>query len=227
MAQPIIMNLQNNRVERTPCALVLDMSGSMGEVATDGGDGRAIDALNAGLQTFDGELKADNEARRRVQVLVVGVGGEARVLQEWIDASEFTPPTLTAGGATPLGQGVRVALERIEAQKVQYRANGIAYKRPWLIIMSDGAPTDDWQTVAQQCRQAEADKKVTVFSVGVGGAVLDTLAQFSTRGAQPLDRTRFGEFFVWLSASTVTVSKSAEGQQVALPPISDWATVTA
>ena len=49
------------------------------------------------------------------------------------------------------------------------------------LLISDGEPTDEWQTAAAMVQQEEARKGLSFYSVAVRGAKLDTLARFSTQ----------------------------------------------
>jgi uncharacterized protein YegL len=209
----------DNTNQRTPCVLVLDASGSM--------DGAPIRQLNKGLQTLEQQLKGNPMTALRVQLLVIGIGGydQVSVLSDWCDAIDFEAPTLEANGTTPLGLGMERALEKIEAQKRAYDANGISSTRPWIIAISDGIPTDlDWKRMAQRCRDAERQKKAVIFPIGTESADFDALGQFSNNQAKRLKGLNFNELFVWLSRSMTAVSGSAPGQQVQLPT-ADWAVV--
>ena len=88
----------DNANERTPCVLVLDCSGSM--------RGEPISQLNTGLAALEKELKDDIDASSRVQILIIKAFGkdEAVISSDWIDAMNFTAPTMEAGGLTPLGK---------------------------------------------------------------------------------------------------------------------------
>jgi uncharacterized protein YegL len=212
--------LIDNTSQRLPCVLVLDGSGSMA--------GTPVDELNAGLRLLEHELKDDDVASQRVQLLVIRFGDDDRVevLSDWKDAMDFQAPEIRANGVTPLGEAVLIALAKIEEQKERYRANAIAYNRPWLFLITDGEPTDSrWEQAAAQCRNAEQANKVVVFGVGVGQANLAKLARFSTRNPMLLQGLKFRELFVWLSQSSKTASKAAQGTNVQLPPPSDWAQV--
>lgn len=118
----------DNANERTPCVLVLDCSGSM--------RGEPIKQLNAGLKALEKELKEDIDASSRVQLLIIKAFGkdEAVISSDWIDAMNFTAPTMEAGGLTPLGKAMELALQKIEEQKCLYDSCGITSKRPWIFL---------------------------------------------------------------------------------------------
>jgi uncharacterized protein YegL len=214
------VQLIDNSEQRTPLVLVLDCSGSM--------SGEPIDQLNAGLAVLEQELKGDSIACKRVRLLVIKLGGndEAEVAGDWIDAMEFAAPALSANGTTPTGAAVDLALAKIEEEKQRFKQAGVAYTRPWLFLMSDGAPTDDWQGAAERCRQAEKANKAAVFPIAVGaGADAGTLGQFSVKGplaVKRLDGLKFRELFLWLSTSMKVVSQSRPGGQVQLPTTDNW-----
>ena len=202
---------------RTPCVLVLDTSGSMG--------GGPLAVLNAGLQIFQQELRADPLARRRVEVAVVTFGGTVRVLQDFVSAEQFVAPTLAASGGTPLGEAVERALDRVGLRKHVYQEHGVPYTRPWVFLMTDGQPTDAWEAAAARVQRASAAKQVALYAVGVQGADLGTLARFAVAERPPLALAglKFRELFVWLSRSLGQVSQSKAGQQAALPSPGTWA----
>jgi len=69
---------------------------------------------------------------------------------------------------------------------------------------------------------------VTFFVVGVDRANMTKLAQIAPKNRPPvkLNGLDFASMFIWLSSSLGKVSESKIGAQVALPPTSDWTTVT-
>jgi uncharacterized protein YegL len=203
-----------NPEPRCAVALVLDVSGSM--------SGPSIAELNAGLQEFDKDLKADPLASLRVEVGMVTFGG-AVTTYDFVTADQFHPPMLAATGDTPMGQAVQKALTMLRERKDSYKANGVDYYRPWLFLITDGAPTDTWEPAAAQARQEEDQKGVSVYAIGVEGADMQTLSQFSSK-RQPLKLKglTFRELFQWLSKSLGAVALSNPGQQAPLPTVG-WA----
>jgi uncharacterized protein YegL len=228
--QKIVPEYHNNPAQRTPCLLVLDASGSMGEVTRETGR-RRIDELNAGLALLQQELQADEAAAHRVQLAIVCVGGPAGavdLLMNWTDAMQFQAPRLSAGGRTPLGKGMRLALEVIDQQKRQLRENSVGYTRPWIIVISDGEPTDaptDWQAATQACRAAEAAKRCVIYPIAVAEANMTMLQQLSVTEVIRLSEARFREYFQWLSSSLASMSRSRPGHPVQLAAASPWASL--
>jgi uncharacterized protein YegL len=206
----------DNAEQRCPCVLILDRSGSMG--------GRPIEELNAGLMLFKDELAADSLAMKRVDIAIVTFG-PAKLEMPFHNASNFFPPTLTVEGDTPTGSAINLALDIVEARKAEYRANGISSYRPWVILITDGGPTDAWQSAAARVREGEAAKKFTFFAVGVAGANMEILAQISTRQPLSMQGLKFREFFLWLSGSMSAVSRSTPGTEVPLAAPTGWASV--
>lgn len=214
------VSLIDNSDERAPLVLVLDCSGSMA--------GKPLQMLNDGLKKLEVDLQADPITAKRGRVLVIAFGGDDQVelMGEWQDAMDFVAPKLEAAGRTPTGAAVRSALEEIEKQKDELRAAGISYKRPILMLMSDGVPTDEWEAAAAECCAAEAAHKVTVMAIAVGDeAHKDVLGKFSSRGAVRLDGLKFNELFVWLSRSVRAVSQAVKGEAAQLPAMDSWASV--
>ena len=214
------VSLIDNSDERAPLVLVLDCSGSM--------EGESIRMMNEGLKNLASDLKDDPITAKRGRVLVVSFYGndQVEIVGGWQDAMDFEAPELVAAGRTPTGAAVRVALKEIESQKEELRAAGVSYKRPIMMLMSDGEPTDEWEAIAAECRAAEAADKVTVMAIAVGeSANKNVLDQFSSRGAVKLSGLKFKELFVWLSRSVRAVSKAVKGEAVQLPPTDGWSSI--
>jgi len=196
-----------NPEPRCPVVLLLDTSGSM--------SGQPIAELNDGLRVLQRDLVSDELASRRVEIAIVSFG-PVRVVADFHTANAFIPPTLDAEGDTPMGGAVRKALELIAQRKDSYRANGISFYRPWIFLITDGSPTDDWQSAAREAKDGELARKHTFFAVGVDDADLATLAHFTARQPVSLRGLQFRELFQWLSNSMKTVSRSRVDDTVPL-----------
>lgn len=206
-----------NPEQRCPCVLLLDRSYSM--------QGAKIDELNRGLQTFHRDLSSDPVAMKRVEVSIITFG-PVQVVQPFATIDRCSFPTLTADESTPMGAAITEGLRMVEERKQVYRSSGISYYRPWVFLITDGEPTDQWQAAAQQLKDAEAKKKLAFFSVGVDGADLATLGQMSTRQPLKLKGVAFPQLFQWLSGSLSAVSRSRSGDNVKLDPPTEWAELT-
>ncbi len=198
----------DNPEPRCACVLLLDTSGSM--------SGESISALNAGLQQFATEMREDRLAAKRVDVCVVTFGDRVDVVAEFGSAQDFYPQPLKAKGATLMGEGIGVGLDLLAARQTEYRTNGIVPYRPWIFMITDGAPTDSWARAATRIREGEARKSFSFYAVGVDGADMDTLAQISVNEPVRLRGLAFTDMFRWLSSSLSAVSRSSVGQQVTL-----------
>jgi uncharacterized protein YegL len=235
-----------NREPRCPCVLLLDVSGSMAEIVGNAGqnlgytvqqDGKTyqavsggvsrIDLLNEGVRAYHADLMSDSLAAQRVEVSVITFGGTVQTVVPFVTAHEFTPPTLTANGETPMGAAILEAITATDERKRLYKQSGLHYYRPWIFFITDGEPTDSWQAAAAKVREGEKNKSFAFFSVGVEGANFDILQQISVRQPLHLKGYSFREMFLWLSQSQRSVSHSNPEQedQVKLTSPAGWASL--
>ena len=215
--QPLgAVTFAENPEPRCPCLLLLDTSGSMA--------GEPITELNEGLHEFYNELQTDSLAIKRVEVALLTFG-PVRVISDFNTAECFFDPQLTAEGDTPMGEAIRKGIELIRNRKDQYRANGISFYRPWIFLITDGAPTDEWQSAAAMVREGEQNKAFAFFAIGVQKADMKILRQISVRDPVRLQGLKFREFFQWLSNSMKSASRSNPGDKILLAPPKGWSEI--
>lgn len=220
--------LIENPTARVPVCLVLDASPSMSQRHR-GDQMTAIEALNAGVKAFCDAVADDEIALYSADVAVISFSEMAKVEVDFGSVERGAPHIdIHDGGGTSIGSGVNAALNLLEQRKQQYKETGVDYYQPWLVLMTDGAPTDKTHIEAsRKIVDLINRKKLTIFPIGIGSeAELGTLAMFSpTRPPLRLQGLRFAEFFEWLSKSVAATSRSTPGETVRLDVegIKGWA----
>ena len=212
-----LVEFADNPEPRCACVLLLDTSGSM--------HGEPIAALNQGVATYIDALRGDALASLRVETAIVSFNSDVKLVQDFATADAVSPVSLEVAGITGTATAVNYALDLVEDRKGVYRDAGVAYYRPWIILITDGASTDsadEMRAASERVHRAEADKRVAFFCVGVEGALMSELNELAPRGALPLNGLAFGEFFQWLSASMTSVSSSRVDDEINLPDPSGW-----
>jgi uncharacterized protein YegL len=213
-------DLVTNPTPRTPVCLCLDVSASMA--------GQPIEELARGAAQFIEELQGDPIAAASVEICVVTFGATVSVPLDFSSLAGLNPRIpLVASGPTPMGEAVSKALDLLEVRKCEYQNTGVDYHQPWLVLMSDGAPTDATAESASRTSTLVSQRKLSVFAIGIGAnAAPAVLAQFSpARQPLKLAGVRFAEFFQWLSRSVQRVSASTPGTEVPLDAtgVANWA----
>lgn len=210
-----------NPSNRCPVILLLDTSTSM--------TGEPISQLNQGLSTFFQEVSNDDQARLSLDLAIITFGGTPTLINDFQSVDQLDTPQLQAEGGTPMGEAIDLALDYLEKRKANYKDNQISYYRPWVFLITDGAPNNKERCLqsAQRIQDAEAQNKLLFFAVAVKGADMATLQQIAPSHRPPvwLKQAKFEEMFLWLSDSVGKVADSVPGEATPLAPVDGWAEV--
>lgn len=227
-------DLIDNPTTRLAVGLCLDVSGSM-YARGEGEDAEttAIEELNKGVSLFYEEVKAHDVAKHAVEVAVVAFSGKAFTVRDFEPVLSAEAPHLDVDsrwGGTSLGSGVEMTLDLIDGRKQAYKAAGVEYFQPWVVLLTDGRPTDETHVnVAPRIARLVGEKKLSVFPIGVGaGADLAALAMLSSaRKPLRLRGLNFAGLFEFLAKSVAAVSESRPGERPSLPTgdVKTWAQV--
>ncbi len=189
-------------MRRLPVYLVLDVSGSM--------HGEPIEAVRNGMQILASTLRTDPYALETAFISVIVFDGSARQLVPLTELMAFQPPTIEAGSTTSLGEALRVTKECIEREVEQTTAEAKGDWKPLVFIMTDGMPTDDWQTGLAEFRNAKTGMVIACAAgpqadTNLLKQITDTVVALDTA-----DSSTIGAFFKWVSASISTSSKKVD-----------------
>ena len=213
-----------NREERCAVVLVLDTSGSMA--------GTSINSLNQAIHSFHEYILADPMVSAKVDIAIISFS-HFLTWQDFVNANQFQTPYLQADGGTIISFPLDVALDLVTKRKDTYRLNGISYHRPWIILITDGAPEHDndgsIEEISRRLRQAEDLRQCSLFAITCGEAnrpetinlLRDKIAP-PNRPPKKTTEANFGELFNWLSNSLTAVSQSSPDDQVRLADTSGW-----
>jgi uncharacterized protein YegL len=195
------------------CVLLLDTSSSM--------SGPPIDSLNQALQDFKQKVSLDELAQKRVDIAIVEFNSTARLVQPFTPISRMEPVTLKADGTTAMGAGINMAIDLVKERNRFYAEKGTPCFKPWIFMITDGAPTDDIESAKSRIQEEEnkgTHGKLKFFALGVSDYDKDTLF-FLTKRVMELRDTNFAGIFNWMSESMVAISVSRVGDEAPLPPL--------
>lgn len=204
--------------QRCPVVLVIDTSPSM---QTGTGECSPIAEVNAGLARFAAQVRANPTTAARLDVAVVSFDSDCCVAREFALVDEAAMPRLeTRGSSTDLVAGVERGLALLAARKAWYDSMGLPRYRGYLVVVTDGEPTNSAEELAAlraAMQEPASRKRHTTWAFGTTGAALAEMQRlFGAERVQGFAAQDFGAFFEWLSASFERITASREGDAVQL-----------
>ncbi|MGI6695808.1 MAG: vWA domain-containing protein [Christensenellales bacterium] len=194
------------------CCILVDTSSSMQQ-------GSKIQELNDALAAFKNAICEDPLSARRVDVCVISFDNDVNLITPFCPIMKFEAPVLQAGGWTNMAAGIRYALEAVREQMSVYHRIGVECYKPFVLMITDGKPTDDMTGIAELIASRESEGRygrLRFHAFGVKGADFQQLSSISKRVAA-VNHNAFGEIFNWASRSMQVVSHSRPQETPPIP----------
>ena len=156
-------------MRRLPVYLLLDTSGSM--------SGEPIEAVKNGVQVLVSTLRQDPYALETAYISVITFESNAQQLVPLTDLASFQPPSISAGGGTSLGAGLKLLAECIDREVGKSTPEQKGDWKPLVFIMTDGGPTDQWQSGLAEFQRRKVG--ITVACAAGGAADTNVLKQIT------------------------------------------------
>jgi len=203
-------------MRRLPVYLLLDTSGSM--------SGEPIESVKNGVQVMISSLRQNPQAIETAFLSVITFDSAATQIIPLTDLGAFQMVDIRATGTTALGDALKVVSQCIDNEVAKTTAETKGDWKPLVFIMTDGIPTDDWQSGLK-----EFQKRKTAYTVACAagsGADTNILKQITENvvSLDTADSQSIGKFFAWVTASIGVSSTKVEdsGKEVTglneLPP---------
>jgi uncharacterized protein YegL len=181
------------------------------------------------------EIFEDEVTRYSVEIAIITFGRVvtkildfANIERQMDDFKNNMPLTVkNSNDGTPMGGAVELAIKLLNERKAEYKTAGVEYFQPWLVLMTDGQPTDSISNATTLTSSMVESGKLSLFPIAIGtGANIKELGRFSSKRVPlKLKGLNFREFFEWLKESTKNTSQSIPGQTINLPSVGGWASV--
>jgi uncharacterized protein YegL/serine/threonine protein phosphatase PrpC len=209
-----MINTDTHSITKLAVCLVLDCSPSMDTTFWVGNqqiikppDSLSIESLNEGIKHLLTALKEDEVTKPAIDVAIITFSGEVKTVLDFQTVAEVDIPLLETdkeSGGTSIGSAVALALDQIETKIKEYQEMGLKHHCPWLILVTDGHPTDySHLEVAKLVENQVLAQNLIVFSIGMGTDIdMEVLTRISPKSS-PLRLEEIDFFHVEYLASLV------------------------
>lgn len=186
---------------RLPVYVLLDCSESM--------IGPGIEGLRIAVAAMLRELRRNPQALDSVWLSFITFDGEARQVAPLTPLDDVQAPMLQVHPGTALGGALRLATASIRREVKRTTANEKGDFRPLIFLITDGQPTDEWQSAVRDLDTRTGTRPANVYAIGCGadvdfaqlGKITDIVLRLDNVNAEG-----FAKLFVWLSASVHSAS---------------------
>lgn len=203
-------------MRRLPVYLLLDTSGSM--------SGEPIEAVKNGVQIMINSLRQNPQAIETAFISIITFDSTARQLVPLTDLASFQMADIKASGTTALGEALQLVSSCIDNEVAKTTTERKGDWKPLVFIMTDGIPTDSWQSGLAAFKQRKV--AYTIACAAGSGADTSILKQITENvlSLDTADSQSIARFFAWVTASIGVTSTKVEnaGKEVIglneLPP---------
>ncbi|MGN1032257.1 MAG: VWA domain-containing protein [Intestinibacter sp.] len=181
--------------------IVVDTSGSMVP---------NIAELNNAFKLWCETAKNNLSENDIIDVAVIEYNTDVKVANEFTPLSRLETHEFTAQGMTSTGKALEKAIEMCKKQVNRYRKEGIDAHIPWILLFTDGMPTDSIQNAKQILEEERSKGKyghVKLWAVATDNADLNTLKELTNRVIYMKDHD-YKSMFNWARESMVLLSNS-------------------
>jgi len=186
---------------RLPVYLVLDVSGSM--------SGEPIEAVRNGLSMLVNALRGEPQALETAYLSVITFESVAKQIVPLTDLLSFQEPQLTAGGATALGEALKLVSNKIDSEVNKGTTEEKGDWKPLVFIMTDGGPTDNWQKGADELKKRKAMVVACAAGFSADTSVLKQITECVVE-LKSASKSDIAAFFKWVTASVTTKSQKVD-----------------
>jgi uncharacterized protein YegL len=223
------MEQARNKDQKCPVVLLLDTSGSMA--------GMPIDELNKALIQIKEDILSDTMLSNRLELGIVAFDDDARI-ERPIDliSPDTDLPILNVDGRTNLVAGMNKAIELVTDRKNFYKSNGEQYYRPFIVLFTDGDPTntpEEIEDLDQTIQKLSDEKRFIFLPFCVGNISVNGEQTLAKLAAQMVDKdgvvinpgtaykmsnfNKFTDVFKFVSASISGIMEKGGTQAAQLP----------
>lgn len=203
-------------MRRLPVYLLLDTSGSM--------SGEPIEAVKNGVQIMTSSLRQNPQAIETAFISIITFDSAARQIIPLTDLGSFQMKDIQATGTTAFGEALKLVSSCIKNEVKKTTAESKGDWKPLVFIMTDGIPTDDFESGVDEFKKCTVGMVVACAAgSGADSSILKKLTD-NVVTLDTLDTATMQKFFQWVSASIgvssekVEVSGSEVGDFNELPP---------
>jgi len=189
-------------MRRLPVYLLLDTSGSM--------NGEPIEAVKNGVQIMINSLRQNPQAIETAFISIITFDSSARQVVPLTDLASFQMVDIKATGTTALGEALQLVSNCIDHEVAKTTTEKKGDWKPLVFIMTDGIPTDNWQSGLAAFKQRKV--AYTIACAAGSGADTAILKQITDNvlSLDTADSQSIARFFAWVTASIGVTSTKVE-----------------